>query len=148
MKNMSVKFNLNSLNFVKFASISWKCTLKIIKIELELLTDVEMMPDYENAIGGVITRAICHYGEANNKYMRDYDETKECIFIQYLEFNSHYGWTLSEPITYDWFEYFEDILLGTATKTVILVMYLVRHPEYLQPLHRDLKAFTSKKSNS
>ena len=30
-------------------------------IELELLTDVEIMFDYENAFRGGITRAICHY---------------------------------------------------------------------------------------
>ena len=32
-----------------------------------------MIFDYENDIRGEITRAISHYGEANNKYMHDYD---------------------------------------------------------------------------
>ena len=36
-----------------------------------------MILDYENAIRGGITKAICHYGEANNRYMYDYDERKE-----------------------------------------------------------------------
>ena len=63
------------------ASLSWNSPLNITKIELELLTDVIMVLDYETNIMGEITRTVCHYGEANNKYMYDYDEAKEsqCI---------------------------------------------------------------------
>ena len=58
---------------------------KITKTELELLTDVDMIRDYKNAIQvnrAIIKKfkeikiAICHYGEANNKFMHDDDETK------------------------------------------------------------------------
>ena len=59
IKNMSGKFNLKPLNFVPISLFVWECTLKMI--ELELLTDVEIMFDYENAFRGGITRAICHY---------------------------------------------------------------------------------------
>lgn len=71
---MSANFNLNPLNFATLASFSLQCTLKII---LELLTAVDMILDCENDIRVEIIRAICHYGEANNKYMHYYDETKE-----------------------------------------------------------------------
>ena len=86
IKNVSVKFNLNPLNFVTLASLSWECTSKLNKTELELLTDVDIMLDYKNSIRGVIARAICHYGKANNKYIHDYNEIKESI--QYLNFNN------------------------------------------------------------
>ena len=36
-----------------------------------------MMLNYENGNRGGITRAIYHYVEANNKYICNYDETKE-----------------------------------------------------------------------
>ena len=36
-----------------------------------------MILDYENGIRVEIIRAICHYDEANNKYMHYYDKTKE-----------------------------------------------------------------------
>ena len=49
--------------------------IKKSKIVLESLAGVNMILDYNDAIkGGGITRAICHYAEANNKYMHDYDE--------------------------------------------------------------------------
>ena len=47
---------------------------KKTKIVLESLAGVNMILDYNDAIKGGITRAICHYAEANNKYMHDYDE--------------------------------------------------------------------------
>ena len=56
---------------------SWKCTLKITKIEPELLTDVDMILDYKKTIRGGITRATSNDGGANKKYKHDYDETKE-----------------------------------------------------------------------
>ena len=40
----------------------------------------------ENGIRVGITRVIRHYAEANNKYMCDYDETKESIYITYFDF--------------------------------------------------------------
>ena len=62
-------------------SFSCKRTLKTKK---ELLTDVNMILDYENGIRGGIPKAIYQYGKANNKYIHDYDETKESTHIQYL----------------------------------------------------------------
>lgn len=68
MKKLSPNFNLNSLNFVTFDSLLWECALKVTKIELELLRNVNMILDYENSITGRIKTAVFHYVEANNKY--------------------------------------------------------------------------------
>ena len=140
---MSAKFNLNSVTFVTPASFSWECTLKITKIELELLADGDMIFDYGNSIRGEISGAICHYGEANNKYALDYNETKESTYVQYLDFNNQYGWALSQPVPYNGFEYVENISM--FTHNVIknynnnsdfgyTLIVAVDYPEYLQPL--------------
>ena len=55
----------------------------------------QMILDYENSIRGGITRAICHYVKANNKYMHRQDETKESSYISYLDFKNHHGWALT-----------------------------------------------------
>ena len=67
----------NALKFVTLASFSWDCTPKITKMDLKILTDVNMILEYKISVGGGITRAIFHYGEANNKYIHGYVETKE-----------------------------------------------------------------------
>ena len=46
------------------------------KIEIELLTDVDMILYYEHGIWARISRAICNYNKANNKYFYDYDKRK------------------------------------------------------------------------
>lgn len=66
-KNMSPKSNLYPLNFVKLASFSREYKLKITKVELELLTNVNIRSNYENTFIGRTTRRISHYAEANNK---------------------------------------------------------------------------------
>ena len=43
-----------------------------------------------------IRREICHfiykYEKSNNKYMKDYDKSKELSCIQYWDVNNLYGW--------------------------------------------------------
>ena len=54
--------------------LSWTAAMKIIRIELELLSGVNMILFYEKDIRGGITKAICQYVNANNKFIYDYDE--------------------------------------------------------------------------
>ena len=67
-------------------------------MELHLQTDDDMILDNENGITGGITRTICLYAEANNKYLLS-------TYIQYLDFNNQYGWNFSQPLPYDIFDY-------------------------------------------
>ena len=92
---------------------SWECSLKIKGIELELLTDVNMIFDYENGIRGGITRAICHYVAANNKCICNYDVSKESTYLKYPDFKNQYGWVLSQLLPLGGFEYIEDISMFT-----------------------------------
>ena len=75
-----------------------ECALKTTQMELHLQTDDDMILDNENGITGGITRTICHYTEANNKYLLS-------TYIQYLDFNNQYGWNFSQPLPYDIFDY-------------------------------------------
>ena len=36
------------------------------------------------------------YSKANNKYMKDYDKSKESKYIMYLDANSLYGWAMTQ----------------------------------------------------
>ena len=81
---MHRKFNLNPLNFVTPDSFSWEYALKTTGKEFKLLTDINTIPDYANGIRGGITRAVCHYVEANNKNIFGYDEQKKAHTLNIL----------------------------------------------------------------
>ena len=44
----------------------------------------------EEGIRGGICHAAHRYAKANNEYMKDYDESKESSYIQYLDANNLY----------------------------------------------------------
>ena len=48
-------------------------------------TNVDMLLMVEKGIRGGICYAIHRYAEANNKYIKNYDQNKESSYIQYLD---------------------------------------------------------------
>ena len=52
----------------------------------------------EKGIGGGICHSIHRNKKANNRYMNNYDKNKESSYIQYLDANNLYGWTMSQKL--------------------------------------------------
>ena len=58
-------------------------SFKHTRVELELLTNIEMLSTVENGIRGRICHAIHQHAKANNKYMKNYDKNKESSDLKY-----------------------------------------------------------------
>ena len=69
--------------------------LKKDKIELELLTDTDMLLIVEKRITSEICHVIHQYVAANNKYMTNYNTDKEPLRLMYLDANNLYEWAIS-----------------------------------------------------
>ena len=66
-----------------------------------MLTDLDVLLTIEEGIRGGICHAIHRYAEANNKYMKNYDQSKKLSYIQYLDANNWYGWAMIQPLLVD-----------------------------------------------
>ena len=59
----------------------------------------------EKGIRGGICHTIHRYTEANNKYMKNYDKNTESSYLMYLDANNNYGWTMSQKLVVDDFNW-------------------------------------------
>ena len=75
----------------------------LAKVQLELLSDADMLLMIESGIRGGITTISHHHAKANNEYMgANFDPAKESKFILYLDANNLYGWTMSKKTSNVW----------------------------------------------
>ena len=91
-------YELDPLHFVSASSLAWQACLKKAGAELELLTDIDMVLMVEEVIRGGICQKSHWYSNANDRYMKDFDENKESTYIQYFDANNLYGWAMSQPL--------------------------------------------------
>ena len=90
-------YKLDPAHFCTSPELAWKACLKKTGVRLELLTDPDMLLMFERGIRGGIIQAVHQYATVNNKYMGElYDPKSESIFLQYLDANNLYGWTMSQ----------------------------------------------------
>ena len=101
----------------------------------------------EEGIRGGICHALHRYAKANNRYMKDYDESKESLYIQYLDANSLDGAAMSEKFPMNGFKWVNDIS-GINKKFVksydknsskgYILEVDVNYPSKLHKLHGDM----------
>ena len=91
-------YELDPAHFVSLPGLVWHTCLKKTGIELEILTDNDMLLMEEKRIRRGMCNAIHKYAKANNKYMKDIDKNKISSFLEYLDANNLYGWAMSQKI--------------------------------------------------
>ena len=84
-------FELDLVYFVSAPGLAWKACLKRTEVELQLLTDYDIILIIEKGIRGGICQSTYRYAKANNRYMKNYNKNIEPSFIGYLDANNLYG---------------------------------------------------------
>ena len=137
-------YKLDPAHFCTSPGLAWKACLKHTGIKLELLTDLDMLPMFEQGIRGGITQAVCKYASANNKYIGDrFNPKSESSYLQYLDANNLYGWAMSQPLPAGGFKWVdvnpnEISELATRTDKGYLLEVDVSYPKELHNPHNDL----------
>ena len=70
-------YELDPDHFLSGPGLEWQTCLRKIEIDLELLTDIDMLLVVEKAVRGGICHAINRYTIENNKYMKKYSNDEE-----------------------------------------------------------------------
>ena len=120
---------------------------KKTEVELDLLTDFDMLLMIEEGIRGEICQAVYRYAKANNKYMKNYDESFKSSYLEYLGANNLYEWAMSQKPPVNNFKWVED--LTKFNKSFIknydkksdegyILEVDVEYPKDLFNLHKDL----------
>ena len=108
-RDMCIKeYELDPAHFVSLPGLAWQACLKKTNIELELLTDYDMLLMVEKGIRGGICHSIHRYAKANNKYMQNYNNNEESSYIQYLDPNNLYGWAMSKKLPINGFKWIDN----------------------------------------
>ena len=102
-------YELDPAHFLSAPGLAWQACLKKTKVELELLTDIDMLLMVEKGTRGGICQAIHRYAKANNKYMKNYDKNIESSYLMYLDANSLYGWAMSQKLPANGFKWVEEL---------------------------------------
>ena len=138
-------YKLDPCHYFSSPGLAWDAMLKMTKIKLELMTDVDMYLFIEKGLRGGISYIANRYGEANNKYMKDYNENEPSKYIMYLDANNLYGWAMSQYLPTGGFKWFnkqeiEDLDLneyGKENEKGLILEVDLEYPKELHNLHND-----------
>ena len=102
-------YKLNPAHFLSASRLAWQACLKKTEVELELLTNNDMLLMAEKGTRGGICQAINRYAKANNKCMKNYDKNIESSYLMYLDANILYGWAMSQKLPANGFKWVEEL---------------------------------------
>ena len=109
LRDMCLKeYELDPAHFLSLPGLAWQPCFKKTNVELELLTDYDMLLMVEEGIRGGICHSIHRYAKANNKYMKNYNNNEESSYIQYLDANNLCGWAVSKKLPVNEFKWIDN----------------------------------------
>ena len=147
-RNMCLdEYGLDPDNFLSAPGLAEQACLKNTIVELELLTDIDMLLMVEKGNRGRICQAIHRPAETNNKYMKNYNKDVISSYLLYLHTNNLYGWAMSQKLPVNGFTWvvklsrFNEIFIKNYNENSDIGYFLEVDIDYLKKLfdfHKDL----------
>ena len=139
-------YGLDPVYYYTAPGLAWDACLKMTKINLELLSDVDKLLMIEKGIRGGISIISNRYGKANNKYMADFNKKELSKYLMYVDANNLYGCAMSEKLPVHSFKWmsnkeienlFNNQIVQVWEKTPCILEVDLEYPEELHDLHND-----------
>ena len=133
-----IHYGLDPAWYFSAPGLAWDATLKFAEIQLELLSDPDMLLMIERGIRGRIATISHRYSKANNEYKgTEFDSVKESEFISNLVANNLYGWAMSKQLPTSGVEWMSDDKLTDWKHLSCILEVDLDYPEHLHNLHND-----------
>ena len=138
-RNICLKnYELDPAHYYTAPGLAWDAALKVTDVNLELLSDIDMLLMVEKGIRGGVSMVSNRYGKANNKYMGDkFNSNEPSKYIQYLDANNLYGWAMSKPLPTHGFKWMNRYELNVWEKMPCILEVDLEYPKELHDLHND-----------
>ena len=131
-------YELDPAHYYTAPGLAWDAALKVTGVNLELLSDIDMLLMVEKGIRGGVSMISNRYGKANNKYMGDkFNSNEPSKYIQYLDANNLYGWAMSKPLPTHGFKWMKTSELETWELHSCILEVDLEYPKKLHDLHND-----------
>ena len=139
-------YGLDPVYYYTAPGLAWDAMLKMTKINLELLSDVDKLLMIEKGIRGGISIISNRYGKANNKYMKDFNKKELSKYLMYVDANNLYGAAMSEKLPVHSFKWmtnkeieniFNNRIVQVWEKTPCILEVDLIYPEELHDIHND-----------
>ena len=131
-------YSLDPAWYYTSPGLSWNALLKHSKVNLELLTDPDMLLMFEKGIRGGISMISNRLGQANNKFMeKKFDSSQPSKFISYLDANNLYGWAMMKPLPVGDFKWMSPLELENWREEPCILEVDLDYPKDLHDLHND-----------
>ena len=138
-------YGLDPVYYFTAPGLAWDVCLKITDIDLELLSENNMLLMFEKGIGGGISIISNRYGEANNKYVgKGFNKNKPSKYLMYLDANNLYGCAMSEKLPTHGFKWLTDGEMEkiyenrhNLNKMPCILEVDLEYPENLHDRHND-----------
>ena len=139
-------YGLDPVYYYTAPGLAWDACLKITGVNLELLSNIDMLLMIEKGIKGGISIISNRYGKANNKYMKDFNKKELSKYLMYVDANNLYGWAMSQKLPVHSFKWmsnkeieniFNNQIVQVWEGTPCILEVDLIYPEELHDLHND-----------
>ena len=139
-------YGLDPVYYYTAPGLAWDACLKMTGVNLELLSNIDMLLMIEKGIRGGISIISNRYGKANNKYMKDFNKSELSKYLMYVDANNLYGWAMSQKLPVHSFKWmsnkeieniFNNQIVQVWEKTPCILEVDLIYPEELHDLHND-----------
>ena len=138
-------YGLDPVYYFTAPGLAWDACLKMTNIDLELLSDPDMLLMFEKGIRGGISIISNRYGEANNKYMgQGFNKNKPSKYLMYLDANNLYGCGMSMKLPTHGFKWLTGGEIDkiyenrhNLNKIPCILEVDLKYPENLHDRHND-----------